>query len=166
MEYLTTSKNLIETEKIGKLIASNIKPNFVIGLIGDLGAGKTTLVKNIYKSLSTDKTINVTSPTFTIVNKYPADMPFYHIDLYRLHSLYDFQTIGFEDYIDHNGVCFIEWVDNIDANIKRDLDISLTITENHERLIKFIAYTKKGREILFIVAQGTAPLKGRCPTAD
>ena len=100
--------NLNEIDKISKIILDNIKHVNIVLLKGDLGSGKTTLVKSILKKLGVNDEIK--SPTFSIVNEYDHPSgPIYHFDLYRIEKIDELDVIGFEDYIDNCNICFIEW---------------------------------------------------------
>jgi len=100
--------NLNEIDKISKIILDNIKHINIILLKGDLGSGKTTLVKSILKKLGVNDEIK--SPTFSIVNEYDHPSgPIYHFDLYRIEKIDELDVIGFEEYIDNCNICFIEW---------------------------------------------------------
>lgn len=79
----------------------------VLAFHGDLGAGKTTLIKEICKFLGVKD--QMSSPTFAIVNEYLADEPIYHFDLYRLEKEEELDGIGFDDYVDSGQLCLIEW---------------------------------------------------------
>lgn len=115
-----------DTVRLGRLLAGLLQPGMVIALVGDLGAGKTTLVKGIASGLLDIDEREVTSPTFTIVQEYSGAMPLYHVDAYRLDSALDLEAVGFEDYIDGNGVTVIEWADRItDALPPETLTISI-----------------------------------------
>jgi tRNA threonylcarbamoyladenosine biosynthesis protein TsaE len=93
-----------------KLIASG--KNIVL-LNGDLGAGKTTFVKNYIKALGEDANL-VDSPTFSIVNEYKLqNSVIYHFDLYRLASVQEIEDIGFLEYMESGNLCFIEWPSKI-----------------------------------------------------
>ena len=100
--------NLNEIDKISKIILNNIKHINIVLLKGDLGSGKTTLVKSILKKLGVNDEIK--SPTFSIVNEYDHPSgPIYHFDLYRIEKIDELDVIGFEEYIDNCNICFIEW---------------------------------------------------------
>jgi tRNA threonylcarbamoyladenosine biosynthesis protein TsaE len=101
-----------DTKKLGLEIADMARPGDVVALIGDLGAGKTTLTKYIAEGLGVKE--EITSPTFTIVNEYKSGrMPLYHFDAYRLENGIDMMDIGGDDYLYGDGLCVIEWADRI-----------------------------------------------------
>lgn len=105
-----TSKSATETERAGEQLAPKLRPGDVLALAGDLGAGKTQLVKGIARGLGSAQ--SVTSPTFTLVHEY-ADgrVPLYHFDFYRLDEVAALRALGFEEYLEGDGVCVIEWAD-------------------------------------------------------
>jgi len=106
------SKSYEETQNIAESFAKTLKPNDLVTLDGDLGAGKTAFTGGLAKGLGINS--YVTSPTFTIVNEYHGGkMPLYHFDVYRLGSIDDLYDIGWEDYINSGAVCVVEWADII-----------------------------------------------------
>ena len=106
MEFLTNSP--AETEAIGAALGKIIKPGTVIAYRGDLGAGKTAFTRGLARGLGSSEM--VTSPTYTIVNEYlRGRSPLFHFDMYRLASSDDLWDIGWEDYLDRNGICAVEW---------------------------------------------------------
>ena len=109
--YLDNDK---ETREIGFKLGKLLKPGSIVCLIGDLGAGKTTMTQSLAEALEVDDYI--TSPTFTIVNEYEGKMPPYHFDVYRIGCSEEMYDIGFDEYINGEGVCIIEW-----ANIIEDI---------------------------------------------
>lgn len=116
-EYIMKSE--ADTAEFGKKLAEELKEGDVLGLIGDLGTGKTTLTKYIAEGLGVTETI--TSPTFTIVNEYHSGrMPLFHFDAYRLEAAGDAFEIGMEEYFDRGGVCIIEWADMIAEILPED----------------------------------------------
>ena len=109
-----TLKTLDETKEFGRALAESLEAGAIIALIGDLGAGKTTLTKAIASGLGVSEVL--TSPTFTIVCEYDSGrLPLYHFDVYRVHDSEELFEIGFEDYLHRGGVCLIEW-----ANLLED----------------------------------------------
>jgi tRNA threonylcarbamoyladenosine biosynthesis protein TsaE len=84
----------------------------VIALYGELGAGKTSLVKGIAQGLEIQE--HVTSPTFTLIQEYQGKLPMYHFDCYRLNSIEEFSQLGPDEYFFGKGVCLIEWAEKIE----------------------------------------------------
>ena len=101
------SRNAAETEAIGARLASELKAGDVVLIEGELGAGKTTLVRGAARALGV--TGPVTSPTFTIGQRYPAPVPVAHIDLYRVADLDSEEPDLLADYIGPDTISFIEW---------------------------------------------------------
>ena len=108
-------------------------------LTGDLGAGKTTLVKEFATQLGSDDTVQ--SPTFSIINEY--DIPggkMYHMDLYRLNSPEEVYDLGFEEYIASGSYCFIEWPEKAIPFIQESwLDITIDVHKETGRLVSYSA---------------------------
>ena len=118
MEFITHSPE--ETERIGAALGTIIKPGTVIAYRGDLGAGKTAFTRGL------GCTDLVTSPTYTIVNEYLGGrLPLFHFDMYRLASSDDLWDIGWEDYLDRNGVCAVEWSENVDDALEDPMNITI-----------------------------------------
>ncbi|NCB32817.1 MAG: tRNA (adenosine(37)-N6)-threonylcarbamoyltransferase complex ATPase subunit type 1 TsaE [Erysipelotrichia bacterium] len=129
-ELKINTSSMEETWKLGEKIGSSVKPNMVILLDGDLGAGKTTLTQGIAKGLGISK--NVTSPTFNILKIYEGRMPLYHIDAYRLEGLH--QDLGFDEFLDDDGLTVIEWSQYVPSLIPEEfLFISIHLLEADQR---------------------------------
>lgn len=140
MEFKTFSVE--ETIKLGEEIGKYLKKGDILTLNGDLGAGKTHFTKGIGKGLEVEECI--TSPTFTIVSEYMGRLPLYHFDVYRIQDIYEMYEIGFEEYLYGDGVCVIEWSDNIKELLPKDtIDILINRIDDNERLISI---DFKGRE--------------------
>ncbi|MES2199957.1 MAG: tRNA (adenosine(37)-N6)-threonylcarbamoyltransferase complex ATPase subunit type 1 TsaE [Chlamydiota bacterium] len=112
--FLTSSSN--ETEEIGRQIGRLVQSGDVLCLTGDLGAGKTTLVKGIAKQYTGIDALEVTSPTFTYLNIYSGLCDLYHFDLYRLSSSEEFIQAGFLEFLSTPGICCIEWPDRLPSH--------------------------------------------------
>lgn len=105
-------RNELDTKEFGGELAKKLKPGDVVALIGDLGTGKTTLTKSIAEGLGITEMI--TSPTFTIVQEYTEGrIPLYHFDVYRLCDIEEMYELGYEEYFFGQGVCVVEWADQI-----------------------------------------------------
>lgn len=101
-----------ETIACGADLAARLSPGSIVAIAGDLGAGKTRLIKGICRGLGVRA--HVSSPSFTIVNEYPAPRcSVYHFDFYRISSLREVIDIGFTEYLDGDGVSLIEWADRV-----------------------------------------------------
>ena len=110
MEYMTNAPE--ETEALGEKLGKLLRPGTVLAYLGDLGAGKTAFTRGLARGLGCRET--VTSPTYTIVNEYLGGrLPLFHFDMYRLTSSDDLWDIGWEDYLDRQGVCAVEWSENV-----------------------------------------------------
>ena len=101
--------NADETRALGFRLGQLLKPGDVLALEGPLGAGKTELVRGLCRGLQIPEEIEVQSPTFTIVNVYPGEVPLYHIDLYRVNDATELYNIGLEEYLYGDGVSAVEW---------------------------------------------------------
>ena len=121
-EFFT--KNELETEALGERLAKSIPGGAVIAMYGDLGAGKTAFTRGLARGLGSSEM--VTSPTYTIVNEYLGGrMPLFHFDMYRLASSDDLWDIGWEDYLDRNGVCAVEWSENVEDALEDPIIITI-----------------------------------------
>lgn len=98
-----------ETEELGERIGRALQGGAVLALIGDLGAGKTTLAKGISRGLGVSALVH--SPTFTLIHEHAGRVPVYHLDLYRLDSAAELLDLGWEDYLYGEGVCIVEWAE-------------------------------------------------------
>jgi len=113
-DYSIFLKNEEAQLQLAAVIAVNTQPGTVIFLDGDLGTGKTTLVRGFLQSLG--YTGNVKSPTYTLVEPYLIDkQQIYHFDLYRLGSPDEFEYAGGRDYFDDDSICLIEWPDKAEG---------------------------------------------------
>ena len=111
MTFLTNSP--AETEAVGAALGAILPAGTILAYKGDLGAGKTAFTRGLARGLGCDDL--VTSPTYTIVNEYLSGrLPLFHFDMYRLASSDDLWDIGWEDYLERNGVCAVEWSENVD----------------------------------------------------
>ena len=104
-QFHTSSEE--ETITLGENLAATLPRHCVVLLIGNLGAGKTTLVKGIAKGLGAAAPEDVTSPTFTLIHEYGPAV--YHIDLYRLDTAREVASLGLDDLFDREAVVLIEW---------------------------------------------------------
>jgi tRNA threonylcarbamoyladenosine biosynthesis protein TsaE len=124
------------TIRAGKDFSNQLVPGNIVAFYGDLGTGKTRVIKGICEGLGVQE--NITSPTFTIVNEYrDGKFPVFHFDFYRINSISEMQEIGFDEYLSDDGVCLIEWADRIAGLLPLDrFDIHLRLgNSEHDREI-------------------------------
>lgn len=137
-----------QTWRIGQMLGSRLEPGDIVCLYGDLGAGKTSFSYGIALGLEV-KDQYITSPTFTFVNEYKGRIPFYHIDLYRLKDPEELEGIGFEEYIDSDGVTVIEWAERAEDELPDDrLSVYLSYVDEHSREIGFLAEGERYEKLL------------------
>lgn len=98
------------TARLGEDLAMALRPGDVLALSGDLGAGKSTLARALIRALADDESLDVPSPTFTLVQSYDARFPVHHFDLYRLASAYELDELGFDEALT-TGAALLEWPD-------------------------------------------------------
>jgi len=129
------TNNETETVGEGEKLGCTLKPGTVIALFGELGAGKTAFTRGIALGLGIGA--SVSSPTFTIVNEYPGDIPLFHFDMYRLESENELFDIGWDDYHDRGGVCVVEWSEKVPGAFSPDTIIIRfeILGENSRRLM-------------------------------
>jgi tRNA threonylcarbamoyladenosine biosynthesis protein TsaE len=101
------------TAELGRRLAAVLFPGAVVGLIGQLGAGKTRLMRAIAEGLGIADSRSVSSPTFVLIQEYSARLPIYHFDAYRLQSETEFFDLGVNEYFQGKGVCLVEWADRV-----------------------------------------------------
>lgn len=119
MRIDVTTNSPEETRRIGAGFASLVRRGDLINLIGDLGAGKTSLVQGLAEGLRVNE--NITSPTFAIIKEYETGrLPLFHIDVYRLDGARDLEELGYEDCFYADGVTAVEWGDKVSELIPED----------------------------------------------
>jgi tRNA threonylcarbamoyladenosine biosynthesis protein TsaE len=136
-----TTNSPEETIALGRELASLLAPPKIVVLRGDLGAGKTTLVKGIADGFHAASHDDVTSPTFTLIHEYrgPA-ATLYHIDLYRIDTQRELETLGLDDLMTDNSVLLIEWGEKFPRfRRERDVEIAIERVSEKERKLKVIA---------------------------
>ena len=122
MEFLTNSP--AETEAVGIALGKVLQPGTILAYKGDLGAGKTAFTRGLARGLGCSDM--VTSPTYTIVNEYLSGrLPLFHFDMYRLASSDDLWDIGWEDYLDRNGICAVEWSENVEEALEGAISVTI-----------------------------------------
>ena len=134
----TTTRSAEETIAFGRTLAELLTPPKLVLLRGDLGAGKTTLVKGIAAAFAAAAEEDVTSPTFTLVHEYRGPRAnLYHIDLYRIDTPRQLETLALDDLRSENSILLIEWGEKFPRLLReRDVEIELEREGENERRIK------------------------------
>lgn len=142
--YSWQSLNVEETQRLGQTLSSLTKPGDIICLSGDLGTGKTTLVKSIAQGLKINPR-SVQSPTFVLMNAYQGKLPLYHFDLYRLDDQKSIRTLEYDEFLYGEGLSVIEWAERLgELSPKEFLEIKLHYGKDiQERTIDFKAHGAK-----------------------
>ena len=127
MTTQTITHSAEETIAFGRRLAAELSPPLIVLLRGDLGAGKTTLVKGIAEGFDAALAEDVTSPTFTLVHEYRGPrVTLYHIDLYRIDTQRDLETLGLDDLLAPNCILLIEWGEKF-PRFERDHHVEITL---------------------------------------
>jgi tRNA threonylcarbamoyladenosine biosynthesis protein TsaE len=144
-----------ETSAFARSIGEKLREGDILALSGELGSGKTCFTGGLARGLGVNENYQITSPTFTLINEYPAKYRLYHFDVYRLNCYADLEDLGYEEYFAGKGVVVIEWAEKI-AQIIPEAAIfinfeyidenkrKITITGRQHRLKELSADTKNG----------------------
>jgi tRNA threonylcarbamoyladenosine biosynthesis protein TsaE len=126
-----------ETIAFGRELAAHLAPPCLVLLEGELGAGKTTLVKGIAAGLGVAREEDVTSPTFTLVHEYGSGGTFYHVDLYRIEDPREISTLGLDDALASQSTVIVEWGERLgDNSPPAQFRIQMECLENETRRIR------------------------------
>lgn len=133
---MTLTYELSEIDSIAKLLLSKVKSKTLL-FYGEMGAGKTTLIKALIKALGSADLVS--SPTFSLVNEYHTDQgKIYHFDFYRIEDETEVLDMGFEDYLDSDSWKLIEWPQKIENLLEADMQkVEVFIENNKSRKLKF-----------------------------
>lgn len=146
--FTFSSKNAGETALFGRSLGALLEKSMVIALNGELGAGKTTLVKAIATGLGVLEE-DVHSPSYTLVNEYEGRLPIYHFDLYRLTDSSELYDLGYDEYLEGKGISIVEWADAIaDALPGEYLNIKIEIISDDEREFTITAAGERYKTLL------------------
>ena len=132
---------LQRTESLGTVLGKIAEPGDIITLAGSLGAGKTALTQFIGRGLGIDPRIYITSPTFSLLHEYQGRIPLYHMDLYRLGSEEEIESLGFPEYFYGHGLTVIEWSERLGSLMPAErLHIELVISGEISRTAHLSAH--------------------------
>lgn len=132
-----TIHSIKELPAVAKEFINEMGEKRIFALRGEMGAGKTTFIKAVCEALGVTDVIN--SPTFAIVNEYKAESgrPIFHFDFYRIRNIEEVFDLGYEEYIDSDAICFIEWPELIEGLLPDECkNIYITIENDGTRIIR------------------------------
>ena len=134
MSITKITQTASDTIKLGSEIGKKLKAGDIIALKGNLAAGKTTITKGIAMSLDIEN--EITSPTYTLISEYEGKLPLYHMDMYRIDSVEEFELLGVDEMLFGTGVSVIEWSERVEEYLPEDhIIINIQRQENGSREI-------------------------------
>lgn len=126
-----------DTVALGRELGRLLLPGDFIGLIGDLGSGKTHFVRGVAEGDDVAADVCVTSPSYTLLNEYAGRVPLYHFDLYRLRGDADIVELGFDEYFYGDGACLVEWAERLAEELPgENLKICFSYLDDTSRKIE------------------------------
>ncbi|MCK5250193.1 MAG: tRNA (adenosine(37)-N6)-threonylcarbamoyltransferase complex ATPase subunit type 1 TsaE [Spirochaetaceae bacterium] len=130
----TRTQDAEETRDVGRRLGETLQPGDIVALTGPLGAGKTVFAQGVAESLGIGEP--VTSPTFTLISEYEGNMPFYHMDLYRLGTPDEFVWLGVEEMLNGSGVSLVEWSEKAGEELpERAIHVRIEFSNDGGRII-------------------------------
>jgi tRNA threonylcarbamoyladenosine biosynthesis protein TsaE len=145
--------DLAATEAFGRRLGALLFPGAVVALVGQLGAGKTHLTRAVAEGLGVRNPAAVNSPTFVLIQEYPARLPIYHFDAYRLSGPREFAELGVEEYFRGDGVCLVEWADKVEPTLPPEhLRIDIAILDESRRRFTLTATGDRYERLLTALA--------------
>jgi tRNA threonylcarbamoyladenosine biosynthesis protein TsaE len=143
------TRSASETVRIGKTIGSRLLPGDVVALLGELGAGKTQFIKGLAAGMEIENSAYISSPSFTLIHEYPGEIPFYHIDLFRLGREQEAEELGLEDYFQGRGITAIEWADKIPSLLPKELlFVSIAYIDKNIRSLEISGKGKRYEDLV------------------
>ncbi len=149
-EHTLQSNGEAQTELLGQALGRCLQPGDVVGLVGELGAGKTAFVRGVAQGAGVPAGIPVNSPTFTIMNLYDApEIGICHLDLYRLPGMDEWEGVGVPELLRSGRALLVEWADKFPEHLPEDtLWIQIQIDSPDDRTLKLQAFSELATELL------------------
>ena len=139
--FQITTDSVESTKSLGEKLGSLINIKTIFALMGNLGSGKTSFVQGLAKGLDVPDNYYITSPSFTLINEYPGKHKLFHIDLYRIDGLNDFEDMELSEILEENGVIAIEWADKLSKEfLSEHVNIHFEICNENLRKICITSY--------------------------
>ncbi len=149
MTHTLEIADLQATEAFGRRLGGLLFPGAVVALVGPLGAGKTHLTRAIAEGLGVRNPAAVNSPTFVLIQEYPARLPVYHFDAYRLSGPREFAELGVDEYFHGDGVCVVEWADKVEPTLPADhLRIDICVIDENRRRFGVTAHGERNATVV------------------
>jgi tRNA threonylcarbamoyladenosine biosynthesis protein TsaE len=153
MTHVIESDRPSATHALGVRLGEGLFSGAVVALSGQLGAGKTFLVRAIAEGLGVPDSRVVSSPTFVLIQEYAGRLPVYHFDTYRLKTQTDFASLGIYEYFNGEGVCLVEWADRVAPLLPAErLDVHLEVTGDQSRRLTLIGHGSAHVETVHAIA--------------
>lgn len=147
--WAVVSRSSGHTRKLGVKLAKLLQGGEIIGLVGDLGTGKTCFVRGLTQGLEVSPRAWIRSPTFTLVNEYHGRLPIYHIDLYRVERAEELDELNLREYLYSDGISVIEWFDYLPAGEVDDhLEIRLAYGKGAAREVTFTPHGERYQRLV------------------
>jgi len=141
IKFQLTTNSPEETRQLGEKIGRRIQAGTVIAFFGDLGSGKTIFIQGLARGLGVPDDYYVTSPSYTLINEYPARHKLFHVDLYRINHPIDFEEIGLYEIMHNSGVVAVEWADRLQKDLLGEhVSVKLETEDVESRNIYITAY--------------------------
>lgn len=149
MEFVFITESGEDTIQAGRDLAPLLEEGDVVGLVGELGSGKTWFTKGIVLGLGVAPGTAVTSPSFALVNDYPARVTLYHMDVYRLETRAEFVSAGLEEYFSGRGITVMEWADRWPEVLPPEtIEVRFVVLDEHRREITLSGSHPRAMEII------------------
>ena len=154
MDWVVISRSAEHTRRLGARLGKLLQGGEIIGLVGELGTGKTLFVRGLTEGLEVSRETWIRSPTFTLVNEYQGRLPIYHIDLYRIERTGELEELNLREYLYSNGVSLIEWFEYFPAGEVEDhLEVELAYREGSKRQLTFLPHGARYEDLVKALQQ-------------
>lgn len=153
-----------QTRNWGARLAKQLKGSEIIGLVGELGSGKTCFVRGLAEGFEVSREAWIRSPTFTLINEYDGRLPIYHIDLYRIGRRDELAGLDLREYLYSDGVSLIEWFDHLPSNeVDESLELKFAHAGGDKRELTFRAHGERYERLLESLRSAAEARRSRKP---